>query len=242
MNEIKREIKQSTRIQTSILNAAEKKALVWLANHMPSWITSDILTVIGIFGAFLCGMGFALTHFGIYWLWLTVAGLVVNWFGDSLDGTFARVHNQQRPLYGYYLDHNADTITEGFMFIGAGISPLMHMSIAMAIYAAYLAMTVYVSINAHIKSEFKLTYGKLGPTEFRLIIALANIVLMYVPFLTTYQLTVDLLGQTYIFGSLDLIGIVILIVLTIIYLNSFFTDLKWFAEKDPLIKHEEEQK
>jgi phosphatidylglycerophosphate synthase len=235
-------VEQSTRIQTSILNAAEKKALVWLANHMPAWMTSDILTVIGVFGAFLCGLGFALTHFGIYWLWLSVAGLVINWFGDSLDGTYARVHNQQRPLYGYYLDHNVDTITEGFMFIGAGLSPLMHMSIAMAIYAAYLAMTVYVSINAHIKSEFKLTYGKLGPTEFRVIIAIANIILMYVPFISTYRLALEVCGRSFVFGSLDLIGLTILLVLTVIYFNSFFTDLRWFAEKDPLIKHEDEKK
>ena len=234
------EIKQSERIQTSILNAAEKKTLVWLANRLPGWMTSDILTAIGVLGAFMCGLGFALTHFGIYWLWLSVAGLVVNWFGDSLDGTFARVHNQQRKLYGYYLDHNVDTITEAFMFIGAGLSPLMHMSIALAIYAAYLAMTVYVSINAHIKSEFKLTYGKLGPTEFRVIIALANIALMYIPFLTSYHLTLALAGRTFVLGTLDLVGITILVILTIIYLVSFFKDLRWFAEKDPLIKHKDE--
>ena len=232
-------VKQSTRIQTSILNASEKKVLVWLGNHLPEWVTSDMMTWLGVIGAFMCGLGFALTHFGIYWLWLSVAGLFVHWFGDSLDGTIARVRQQQRPLYGYYLDHNVDTITEGFMFIGAGLSPLMHMSIALAIYAAYLAMTVYVSINAHIKSEFKLTYGKLGPTEFRVIIAIANIILMYVPFLTTYHLALTIAGRQFVLGTLDLIGIAILLILTVIYLNSFFSDLRWFDEHDPLIKHKD---
>ena len=119
------ELKQSTRIQTSLLNGAEKKALVWMASRMPQWVTSDMLTWFGLFGSFLGGLGFFLTHYSIYWLWLSCLGLVINWFGDSLDGTIARVRNTQRPLYGYYLDHNIDTVTEAFMFIGAGLSPLM---------------------------------------------------------------------------------------------------------------------
>ena len=231
------EVKQSTRIQTSILNAAEKKALVWMANRLPAWVSSDMMTWVGVFGAFLVGLGFVLTYLSIYWLWLSVGGLVIHWFGDSLDGTIARVHNQQRPLYGYYLDHNMDVITEALMFIGAGLSPLMHMSIALAIFAAYLAMTVYVSINAHIKSEFKLTYGKLGPTEFRVIIALANIILMYVPGLATYSLTVEMCSCMFVLRTLDLIGLAILFILIIIYFVSFFKDLRWFAQKDPLPKH-----
>lgn len=231
------EVKQSTRIQTSILNAAEKKALVWMANRLPAWVSSDMMTWFGVFGAFLVGLGFVLTYLSIYWLWLSVGGLVIHWYGDSLDGTIARVHNQQRPLYGYYLDHNMDVITEALMFIGAGLSPLMHMSIALAIFAAYLAMTVYVSINAHIKSEFKLTYGKLGPTEFRVIIALANIVLMYVPGLATYSLTVEMCSCMFVLRTLDLIGLAILFILIIIYFVSFFKDLRWFAQKDPLPKH-----
>ena len=225
------EVKQSTRIQTSLLNGVEKKALIWLANHLPAWVSSDMMTWFGVFGAFLVGLGFVLTYFNIYWLWLSVCGLFIHWFGDSLDGTIARVHNQQRPLYGYYLDHNMDVITEGFMFVGAGLSPLMHMSIALAIFAAYL------SINAHIKSEFKLTYGKLGPTEFRVIIAIANIILMYVPGLATYSMEVALGDKLVVLSTLDLIGLVILVILIIIYFVSFFKDLRWFAEKDPLPKH-----
>lgn len=234
------EVKQSTRIQTSILNASEKKVLVWLGNHLPEWVTSDMMTWIGVFGAFLVGVGFALTYFSIYWLWLSVGGLAIHWFGDSLDGTIARVRKQQRPLYGYYLDHNMDVITEAFMFVGAGLSPLMHMSIALGIFVLYLAMTVYVSINAHIKSEFKLTYGKLGPTEFRVIIAIANIVLMYVPGLATYSLPLELNGHAIVLHTLDLVGVAIMLILLVIYLHSFFSDLKWFDEHDPLIKHKDE--
>ena len=167
--------------------------------------------------------------------------MVINWFGDSLDGTLARVRKTQRPLYGYYLDHNIDTVTEAFMFIGAGLSPLMNMGVAILCYAAYLALTVYVSINAHLKSEFKLTYGKMGPTEFRLIILIANILLMYIPSLTAYHGSFVFYGEIVRYGSLDIIGMGILCILVIFYFVSFFKDLHWFARKDPLIKHPEDE-
>ncbi len=233
-------VKQSTRIQTSILNGLEKKVLVWFANRLPKWMTSDMLTVIGVTGAFLCGLGFFLTNYSIYWLWLSCAGLVINWFGDSLDGTLARVRHQQRPLYGYYLDHNIDTITEALMFIGAGLSPLMNLSVALLCYTAYLSLTVYVSINAHLKSEFKLTYGSMGPTEFRLIIIIANIVLMYVPALTTFEGSFQWFGTTVQYGTLDVIGVVIWCILVIMFIASFIKDALWFAERDPLPKHHED--
>ncbi len=230
------EIKQSTRIQTSVLNGVEKKVLVWFANHLPKWVTSDMMTAVGIVGAFLCGLGFALTNYSIYWLWLSVGGLLLNWFGDSLDGTIARVRHQQRPVYGYYLDHNIDTINEAFMFVGAGLSPLMHMSMALACYSAYLALTVYVSINAHLKSEFKLTYAKMGPTEFRLIIIIADILLMYIPALSNVSCTIEIFSQPVLCGVLDIVAGVILFILIIMYLVSFIHDARWFAKHDPLPK------
>ncbi len=228
------QIKQSVRIQTSLLNGLEKRLLVWMAERMPRWVSSDMMTAIGVQGALLCGVGFALTNYSIYWLWLSCIGLALNWFGDSLDGTIARVRQQQRPLYGYYIDHNMDTITEAMMFIGAGLSPLMNMGVALGCYAAYLAITVYVSINAHLKNEFKLTYGKLGPTEFRLIIFVVNILLMYVPSLAAFGGQFDWFGQAVYYGALDIVGVGILLILIIIYFVSFVKDALWFARRDPL--------
>lgn len=227
-------VNQSKRIQTSVLNAIEKRVLIWLAGRMPKWVTSDMLTLIGIIGALLCGLGFFLTNYSIYWLWLSSAGLAINWFGDSLDGTLARVRKQQRPLYGYYLDHNVDTINEAFMFVGAGLSPLMHLSVALICYALYLALTVYVSINAHLKSEFKLTYGKMGPTEFRVIMIIVNTILMYVPSITAYSSSFNWFDTIVNYGSLDIVGVIIGLLLSIMYLTSFFKDLRWFNKKDPL--------
>lgn len=228
-------VKQSQRIQTSIINGVEKRVLVWLAERQPRWVTSDMLTLVGVVGAFLTGLGFYLTHYDINWLWLSSAGLIINWYGDSLDGTLARVRNCQRPLYGYYIDHTVDCINEAFMFIGAGLSPLVDIDLALYIFVLYLFMTINVSINAHLKSEFRLTYAKLGPTEFRLIIVIANTVLILFPRLVTYTLTLG--GRAY--TTLDLVAIAIIVLLAVIYLATIIADARHYAAIDPKKKTKE---
>lgn len=223
------EVKQSLRIQTSFLNGMEKKALVWLAGRQPQWVTSDMLTVVGVIGAFLTGLGFALTHYGIGWLWLSSAGLALNWYGDSLDGTLARVRNRQRPLYGYYLDHTVDCVNEAFMFVGAGLSPLVDLNLALAVFILYLFLTVNVSINAHLKSEFRLTYAKLGPTEFRLIIILLNTLLILFPGLLGFS--AELCGHR--FSTLDIVALVLIVMLSLIYLFTVLADVRHYASIDP---------
>jgi phosphatidylglycerophosphate synthase len=223
------EIRQAERIQTSVINKLEHKALVWLAKRQPKWVTSDMLTGVGIVGAFIVGLGFVLTRYSIDWLWLSSAGLVINWYGDSLDGTLARVRNRQRPLYGYYLDHTVDCINEAFMFVGAGLSPLVDLNLALAVFILYLFLTVNVSINAHLKSEFRLTYAKLGPTEFRLIIIVVNALLVFFPGLLSFSL--ELCGHP--FSTLDLVAMGLIAVLALIYLVTVFADVRHYATIDP---------
>lgn len=223
------EVKQSLRIQTSFLNGMEKKALVWLAGRQPQWVSSDMLTVVGVIGAFLTGLGFALTHYGIGWLWLSSAGLALNWYGDSLDGTLARVRNRQRPLYGYYLDHTVDCVNEAFMFVGAGLSPLVDLNLVLAVFILYLFLTVNVSINAHLKSEFRLTYAKLGPTEFRLIIILLNTLLILFPGLLGFS--AEICGHP--FSTLDIVALVLIVMLSLIYLFTVLADVRHYASIDP---------
>ena len=224
------EIKQAERIQTSMLGRVEKKTLIWLAERQPLWVTSDMLTLVGVLGAFLTGLGFFLTYYGLGWLWLSIVGLVINWYGDSLDGTLARVRNTQRPLYGYYLDHTVDCISEAFMFVGAGLSPLLHLDLALAAFILYLFMTINVSINAHLKSEFRLSYAKLGPTEFRLIIILACAVLLVFPSLADYQF--DLGSNTV--SIFDFVVLFVIFLLTIIYLCTVISDARHYAKIDPI--------
>lgn len=226
----------AVRIQTSFLNALEKKALVWLAERQPKWMTSDILTYIGTLGAVVIAVGYILSAWNINFLWLSSLGFVINWYGDSLDGTLARVRKTQRPVYGYYIDHTVDCINEFIMFIGIGLSGLMHFSLAMVILAVYFMLTINVSINAHLKKEFRLTYAKLGPTEFRILAIIANTVLALVRPISEFALTFFIFGREFTLASLDIVGIVVLVVLAVIYLTTIVKDGHDYAEMDPMPK------
>ena len=224
---------QALRIQTSLINAAEKKILVWLAKRQPRWVTSDMLTVVGTLGALIVAIGFVLSNNNVQWLWLSSLGLVINWYGDSLDGTLARVFNCQRPVYGYYVDHTVDCINEGLMFIGAGLSPFLHLDFALLAYAIYLVLTINVSINAHLKGEFRLTYIKLGPTEFRLIIVIANTLLIAIPALVAISHTYHILGHTITLRILDYVALGIIVIMSLIYLFTTLSDARKYSAMDP---------
>ena len=232
------ERKQSERIQTSILNAAEKKALTWLAWRQPKWMTSDILTFIGFLGAVIIAIGYALSNLNVAWIWLASFGFVVNWYGDSLDGTFARVHNQQRKTYGFFIDHNVDCINEALMFIGPGLSPMMNMHISLLVLVAYLILSIYVYISAHLKNEFKLTYAKMGPTELRIIVIIVNTLYFFIKPFQEFAVTVNVFHNEVSLGIMDFVGIVVLIALIVVYLNSLRVDAREYAKMDPLVKHE----
>ena len=226
--------KQAQRIQTSVLNAAERKALVWLAERQPRWVTSDMLTWLGVFGSFLIMAGYILSNFNIHWLWLSNFGLIVNWYGDSLDGTLARVRKTQRPIYGYYLDHTVDGINETMMFLGIGLSPFLNLYTALAMLVVYLQLTLNVSMNAHLKSEFKLTYAGLGPTEFRIIAIILNTLLIFIKPWQQFERVYHILGKTIYAHALDIPGLVILAILILIYFVTIAKDLRYYAKIDPM--------
>ncbi len=223
----------AVRIQTSILNAAEKKILVWLAERQPKWMTSDILTYIGSFGAVMIAVGYMLSSRNVNWLWLSSLGFAVNWYGDSLDGTLARVRKHQRPVYGYYLDHTVDAINEFIIVLGIGLSELMHLDLALMILAFYFMLTINVSINAHLKKEFRLTYAKLGPTELRIIMVLVNTLFILIPALDGFSHEFMLFGHDVVFRTMDYVAVVILAVLAVIYLTTIVKDAKDYAAIDP---------
>ena len=227
------EKKQAARIQTSILSAAEKKVLVWLAERMPSWVTSDMLTFVGFLGALVVAAGYALSNLSLYWMWLSCLGLFINWFGDSLDGSLARVRNTQRKTYGFFIDHNVDVINETIMFIGVGCSPIVNMSFAMLALVGYFMLSIYVYIDCHLKGEMRLTYGGLGPTEFRIILILVNIAFMYIPWLTAWKRDVVLFHNQFSIGLFDYIAVGISLLLFLFYIVSFFRDAAYYSKIDP---------
>jgi phosphatidylglycerophosphate synthase len=234
----KKSTEKSVRIQTSVLNGVEKKALLWLAERQPKWVNSDTLTFIGFIGSVIIAAGYILSNYNINFLWLASLGLVINWYGDSLDGTLARFRKQQRPVYGFYLDHTMDAINETFMFMGVGLSPFMRFDLSCILLAIYLMLTLNVSMNAHLKGEFRLTYAKLGPTEFRLIAIIVNAILVFDKPLNTWSYELPWLSSTLEFHALDVVGIAILIVLVLIYIITISQDLRYYSKVDPRPKNE----
>ncbi len=223
---------KAARIQTSILNAAEKRALIWLAHRQPRWVTSDILTYVGVLGAFVCGLGFALSSINLNFLWLSSLGLVINWYGDSLDGTLARVRGTQRPKYGFFIDHSIDAITITMMCVGAGLSPLLRLDVALCVLVAYLILSVYTYVCTICTDQMRLTYGKLGPTEFRLIVIILNTLFIFTPW-SDYVYTFG----TEVFTLFDIIASAVVVVIMVLWLVQWLKDRKKLSLIDPLRKN-----
>lgn len=193
-----------------------------------------MLTGIGVVGAIVVALGYFLSNYRIDWLWLASLGFVINWYGDSLDGTLARVRKTQRPIYGFYLDHNIDGVTMALMCIGAGLSDMLNLTIAFAVLAMYLLLSISVYINAHLKGEFKLTYAGMGPTEFRLVMIVVNTLFIMVAPLREWVMHFTVAGVAVTFCVFDFIGLFILMVLVLIYFSNFAQDAKEYAEIDPV--------
>lgn len=225
---------QSKRIQTSILNGIERKVLVWLAERQPRWVVSDTLTFVGFLGSVIIALGYILTNLDYRWLWLASLGFVINWYGDSLDGSVARVRKTQRPVYGFYIDHTMDVINEIFMLVGVGLSVLMRFDIAMLILVLYLALTINVDTNAHLKNEFKLTYGGFGPTEFRILVIIVNTLFIFIRPLREFVADITLFGHSISLSAMDIFGIAVLAILTIIYIATVVSDARGYAKADPM--------
>ena len=162
------------RVNDILFGPLERPALKWLAAHMPAWVTPDTCTAIGTLGAFLILISYVLTTLDRNFLWLASLGFVINWFGDSLDGTLARYRKIERPIYGFFLDHTMDAFNEMIIFLGLGLTPHVSFSVACLCLITYLLLSVLVFVRTTAVGEFKLSYGKLGPTEIRVIAILLN--------------------------------------------------------------------
>jgi archaetidylinositol phosphate synthase len=168
------EIKEHKRVNDILLGPLERPTLRWLAAHMPAWVTPDLCTAIGILGALITLISYGLSNYNLNFLWLASVGFIVNWFGDSLDGTLARYRHIERPRYGYYVDHTTDVVCEVMIFLGLGFAPYVSFNIACLALISYLLLSVLVYIRTYVAGEFKISYGKLGPTESRAVAVLLN--------------------------------------------------------------------
>ncbi len=175
---------QATRVHGSFLAAVEKRALVWMAERIPAWIHSDHLTALGFAAQIATGLCYALASRDLRMLLAAIVALSANWFGDSLDGTLARVRQQQRPRYGFYVDHILDSIGATFMMCGLALSGYMHPVIAIALLIAFLLLSIQSYLATYTLGEFHLSCWRMGPTELRILLAAGTLFVFRWPTVT----------------------------------------------------------
>jgi phosphatidylglycerophosphate synthase len=171
-----------TREHRSLLAKPERRLLIWIAGRLPPWIGSDHLTLLGLLSMPAAGLAFAT----IQTSWLNVAGFILalcaNWFGDSLDGTLARVRCQSRPRYGYYVDHVIDLFGTAALLIGMAASGLMTPTIALTVLAAYFLVSAETFLATHTVGVFRLSFAGIGPTELRILLGIGAVAVFTHPF------------------------------------------------------------
>ena len=165
------------RAKRFLLAVPEARVLEWIARRLPARVMPDHLTALGVLASLGIAAAYVLSNGDKAWLWAASALLVVHWLGDSLDGTLARVRKTERPRYGYYLDHLVDAFATAAIGIGLGLSPYMLLSVGLAIVIAYLILSINTYLETQALGRFTLGYGRLGPTEARLVLIGVNTLL-----------------------------------------------------------------
>jgi len=175
---------RETRIHGSLLAAGEKRVLIWIAERLPRWVNSDHLTGLGAAGMLGAGLAYAVSPHWRPALLLVVFFLMVNWFGDSLDGTLARVRRHERPRYGFYIDHVLDAV--GILLLIGGLLAGGYVSLlpAAAFLLAYYLLTIEIALATHALGVFRISYWKFGPTELRILLAIGTLQLLDSPWST----------------------------------------------------------
>jgi phosphatidylglycerophosphate synthase len=172
------------RLHTSWTARGEKRLLLWIAPRLPAAITSDHLSIVGLTAMAGAGLAFAAMRWVPAAALGVVAALAANWFGDSLDGTVARVRRQERPRFGYYVDHAIDVAGTSMLLCGVAVSGLMDPALAFALLAAYLLVSAESYLAAHANAVFRLSHFGVGPTELRIILAAGVLKAAATPWIT----------------------------------------------------------
>ena len=201
---------EATRIQQSFVTRAEKKVLQWLAQRTPNRINSDHLTIIGAIGMFLAGVSYALARYSRYGLLLSCLFLVVNWLGDSLDGTLARYRHRQRPRYGFYVDHVIDCFGVTILLAGMGISGYVRPIIAVWLLVSYLLLSSEIFLATYVLARFRMSYLHFGPTELRILLCTGNLYVFFYPSVHLFGLGLSLFDCGALIGATGMLTITVI--------------------------------
>lgn len=167
---------RAKRLNDSALGVLERPVLTWTASRLPTWITPDHLTSIGFAGAVAAAAGYCASRWSLQWLWLASAGLILNWAGDSLDGTVARLRRIERPRYGFFVDHTSDLFAQSAVFLALGVSPCARFGVACLALITFLGAFVYSLICLRVRNTLRITYFGFGPTEIRALLIAGNLI------------------------------------------------------------------
>lgn len=214
-----------SRVNDTFLSKIEKKTLIWIASKMPDKITSDHMTILGLFASFFIFVSYCLTNINKYFLWAANFGFLLNWLGDSLDGTLARYRKRERPRYGFFIDHTLDAISESAIFIGIGFSPYVEFEFALLALVGYLTLSVYVYVKTFVFGVFQISFGKIGPTEMRILIVILNIILFY------YE-KLNFLFLGFRFNLLDAIGLLLYFGMSLHFIINVYKDSRILKKED----------
>jgi len=192
-----------TRIQKNLLAGPERRLLTWLCGVMPRWVTPDLLTTLGVVGGLATFIGYAGSGFGTHWLWIALLGYLLQWFGDSMDGSLARYRRIERPSYGYFIDHSCDGVVTLLILGGMGFSPYVRVDVAMFAVVGYLLLSIHAYLAARVMGEFKLSYGLAGPTELRFLLIGMTIAMMVMdparaPAISVFDIIVGVVGTLFV--------------------------------------------
>jgi phosphatidylglycerophosphate synthase len=194
-----------TRRNDGLLSRAERRTLLWLAERLPRAVNADHLTAVAVAGMLIAAGGFWLGGTASEALLLVVLGLAINWFGDSLDGTVARVRNQQRPRYGYYVDHVLDSAGTLLLFGGMALGGFMTPVVALGTVTAYYLLSIEVYLATHALGQFRMSFWGVGPTELRILLSIGALMVMGDPHVTLFGARVLLFDVGGAIGAAGLI-------------------------------------
>ncbi len=195
---------EAKRVHDSLLAGIEKRCLIWMAKRLPASVNSDHLTVLA--GVSMLGAGLCYWNGSQTALFVSIVLLGLNWFGDSLDGTLARVRHHERPRYGFYVDHVLDALCILFIFVGLILGGHISLAVGGAFLLAYYLLTIEIALATHAVGVFRISFWKFGPTELRILLAIGSLRLMHSDF-------VRILGTDYrLFDIGGVVGIVALLV------------------------------
>jgi archaetidylinositol phosphate synthase len=173
--------KPADRSHTSFLAAVEKRTLLWIAKRLPARVNSDHLTGLGFVSLIVAGAAYWYARWNPLALTAVIVFLALNWFGDSLDGTLARVRNRQRPRYGFYVDHVLDALGMFFLMAGMAFSGYLTPAIAATFLIVYLLLSIEVYLATYTMGTFHLSYWSFGPTELRILLSIGNLFALWDP-------------------------------------------------------------